>query len=92
LFEKFRKEILQSRLIMAEGKLQIEGEVIHVIVKACYNFSPLLRSLTAAKEKNLPLLTLAYPDEKSIPPGLNKRSQVREVAADKVMPGARNFK
>src|SRR3989337_1155940 len=32
LFEKFRKEILQSRLIMVEGKLQIEGEVIHVIV------------------------------------------------------------
>ncbi len=33
LFEKFRKEILQSKLIMVEGKLQIEGEVIHVIVR-----------------------------------------------------------
>jgi error-prone DNA polymerase len=92
LFEKFRKEILQSRLIMVEGKLQIEGEVIHVIVKRCYNFSPLLRSLTPTNNENLPLLTLAYPDEKSIPPGLNKRSQVREVQQEKIFPEARNFK
>jgi len=33
LFEQFRKEILQSKLIMVEGKLQIEGEVIHAIVQ-----------------------------------------------------------
>ena len=92
LFEKFRKEILQSRLIMVEGKLQIEGEVIHVIVKQCYNFSPLLRALTPTNNENLPILTLAYPDEKSIPPGLNKRSQVREAAPEKVFPEARNFK
>jgi len=38
LFEKFRKEILQSKLIMVEGTLQIEGEVIHVIVRRCHNF------------------------------------------------------
>ncbi|MEO6733911.1 MAG: error-prone DNA polymerase [Ferruginibacter sp.] len=92
LFEKFRKEILQSKLIMVEGKLQIEGEVIHVIVRRCHNFSPLLRTLTPTNNENLPLLTLAYPDEKSIPPGLNKRSQVREVAKEKVFPEARNFK
>ena len=92
LFEKFRKEILQSRLIMVEGKLQIEGEVIHVIVKRCYDFSKLLRSLTPANNENLPLLTLAYPDEKSIPPPQNKRSQVREVAQENIFPGARNFR
>jgi error-prone DNA polymerase len=92
LFEKFRKEILQSRLIMVEGKLQIEGEVIHVIVKRCYDFSKLLRSLTPANNENLPLLTLAYPDEKSIPPAQNKRTQVREVAQEKIFPEARNFR
>src|SRR5678816_4075775 len=33
LFENiYRKEILHSKLLMVEGKLQIEGEVIHVIV------------------------------------------------------------
>ena len=92
LFEKFRKEILQSHLIMVEGKLQIEGTVIHVIVKQCYNFSTLLRTLTPTDNENLPLLTLAYPDEKSIPPGLDKRSQVRELPPDKIFPDARNFK
>ena len=45
LFDKYRKEILQSKLLMVEGKLQREGEVIHVIVKRCYNFSKLLRQL-----------------------------------------------
>ena len=92
LFEKFRKEILQSRLIMAEGKLQIEGEVIHVIVKSCHNFSPLLRTLTPANNENLPLLTLAYPDEKSIPPGVNKGLQVKVDEQEKIFPEARNFK
>ena len=92
LFETFRKEILQSRLIMVEGRVQIEGEVIHVIVKRCYDFSKLLRHLTAANNENLPLLTLAYPDEKSIPPPQNKRSQVREVAQEKIFPEARNFR
>ena len=77
---------------MVEGKLQIEGEVIHVIVKRCYNFSSLLRILTPTNNENLPLLTLAYPDEKSIPPGLDKRSQVRENRQEKIFAEARNFR
>ncbi len=92
LFEKFRKEILQSRLIMVEGKLQIEGEVIHVIVKRCYDFSKLLRHLTPSGNENLPVLTLARPDEKSIPPPVNKRSQVRDTAQENIFPEARNFR
>lgn len=92
LFEKFRKEILQSRLIMVEGKLQIEGEVIHVIVKTCHNFSKLLRQLTPSGEENPSVLTLARPDETSIPPPQNKRSQVRELAQEKLFPEARNFR
>jgi len=47
LFEQYRKDILQSRLLMVEGQLQREGEVIHVIVKRCHNLSGLLRQLTA---------------------------------------------
>jgi error-prone DNA polymerase len=53
LFEEFRKEILQSKLIMVEGKLQIEGEVIHVIARRIYNFSKLLKTLTE-EEKVFP--------------------------------------
>lgn len=92
LFEKFRKEILKSRLIMVTGKLQIEGEVIHVIVKTCYDFSRMLREL-APKDRELPQVqTLAFPDETSIPSGQNRKTQVREVAQDKVFPAARNFR
>lgn len=43
LFDKYRKEILQSTLLMVEGKLQREGEVIHVIVQRCQNFNRLLK-------------------------------------------------
>lgn len=56
IFDTYRKEILQSRLIMVEGKLQIEGEVIHVVVSGCYNFSKLLKGLTSSQkpaERNL---------------------------------------
>jgi error-prone DNA polymerase len=92
LFEKFRKEIIQSRLIMVEGKVQIEGEVIHVIVQRCFNFSSLLKNLTPKHNEDLPVLTLAYPDEKSVPPGLDKRSQPKEMPQKKIFPEARNFK
>lgn len=92
LFDTYRKEILQSRLIMVEGTLQIEGAVIHVIVKRCYNFSKMLRTLTAAQNENLPLLTLSSSDEKSIPSGLNKRIQKRERPQEQVFPEGRNFK
>lgn len=58
LFDKFRKEILQSRLLMVEGKLQREGEVMHVIVQRCYNLSGLLRQLALPKEEApLPKIT-----------------------------------
>jgi len=52
---------------MVEGKLQIEGEVIHVIVSAAWDCSKLLRRLTPGGSQDLPVLTLARADEKSIP-------------------------
>lgn len=70
LFDLYRKEILQSRLIMVEGKLQIEGEVIHVVVSACYNFSKLLKHLTASQKEEATLLTLSRGDEKPVPGNL----------------------
>jgi error-prone DNA polymerase len=67
LFNQYRKEIIQSRLFMVAGKLQIEGEVIHVVAKRCFNLNSLLRGLTVANEDNLPLLTLARADETTAP-------------------------
>lgn len=92
LFDEYRKPILQSRLIMVEGTLQVEGEVIHVIVSACYDFSKFLRYLTASLNEQLSLLTLSRADEKSLPPGLDKKEQMRETKEKIVIPGARNFK
>ncbi len=92
LFDKYRKEILQSRLLMVEGTLQREGEVIHVIVKHCHNFSQLLRHLTVAEDENPPLLTLSRSDEKTIPTDVQKNPHVREMTQKEIFPEARNFK
>ncbi|MES2409928.1 MAG: error-prone DNA polymerase [Bacteroidota bacterium] len=62
VFEKFRREIVQARLLMVEGKLQIEGEVIHVITNKCYNLSYLLRGITTNAEEVVS--TLSRSDEK----------------------------
>ncbi len=92
LFDEFRKPILQSRLIMVEGNVQIEGEVIHVIVKRCYDFSTLLRQLTLTNNNNFPELPMSRSDERSIPIPQKKKSLVKESGQEKVFPGARNFK
>jgi error-prone DNA polymerase len=92
LFEKFRKEIIQSKLIMVEGKLQIEGEVIHVIAKQCYNFSKLLRHLTASKNEDLPVSSLSRADEKSLPLFQAKKSVNRENIPESIFHDGRNFK
>ncbi|MEO6903613.1 MAG: error-prone DNA polymerase [Bacteroidia bacterium] len=52
LFSTYRKEIVNSHLLMVEGKVQKEGEVIHVVVQRCYNLSGLLLPLTSSKETN----------------------------------------
>jgi error-prone DNA polymerase len=48
----YRREILQSKLMMVEGKLQIEGEVIHVIVEKCFDLSRMLRRLSTGELEN----------------------------------------
>ena len=50
MFEKYRREILQARLLMVTGKLQIEGEVIHVVVQHCTNLNGWLRGLAAPED------------------------------------------
>ena len=57
LFDTYHRDIVQARLLMVEGKLQVEGEVIHVVAQRCYNISGLLRQLTASKEEAPALLT-----------------------------------
>lgn len=92
LFEKYRKEILGARLLMVEGKLQREGEVVHVIVKHCHNLTGLLKNLKDKGDDSL--ISLSKTEEQPPFPSENKRSQVREVVAkqETVFPKARNFR
>ena len=93
LFDKYRKEIVQSRLLMVEGKLQIEGEVIHIVVQRCFNLSKLLRGMTASENEDLPLLTLARADETTSPVP-NERNTIPKLEAPQkeVFHKGRNFK
>jgi error-prone DNA polymerase len=76
IFEKYRKEILQARLFMVEGKLQIEGDVIHVVASRCFNLNKMLNGLTAVTDDDFPFMpsrgdevTAPFPyDARSIPP------------------------
>jgi error-prone DNA polymerase len=92
LFDKYRKEILQSRLLMVEGKLQIEGLVIHVIVNRCYNLSKYLSDLVPQKNEDVPVLSLSRADEQtaSVP---DKRNTVpnQNKGVEKVFHKGRNF-
>ena len=82
----YRKALLGSRLFMAEGTVQIEGDVIHVIVNAGYDLSKLLRNLTSVGNEDLPLLTLSRADEKVPIPDKRLAEQ------KKLFPDARNFR
>jgi error-prone DNA polymerase len=93
LFEKFRKEIIQSRLLMVEGKLQIEGEVIHVIVKRCFDLTSMLRSMDRAEGSDFPAVAFSRSDERTSPyPTGSKDGQEKGSTTESAIPGGRNFK
>ncbi len=62
-FEKYRKEILQARLLMVTGKLQVEGEVIHVVVQSCYNLNGIMNLDTEGRDIGS-VHNPAHPDKK----------------------------
>lgn len=90
-FDHYRKEIIQSRLLMVEGKLQIEGEVIHVVVSRCFNFSRLLQSLVPYQVGETTIRTLARSDETSSP-GPDTRDPKKSSTQTDMFPGGRNFR
>jgi error-prone DNA polymerase len=93
LFTQYRKEILGSKLLMAEGKLQREGEVVHIIVKRCFNLSKMLRGLSLAENDNQPVLTLSRADEKSTPYPVEPRViPSHQIIRKDIFPKGRNFK
>ncbi len=91
IFDRYRKEIIQSRLVMVEGKLQIEGEVIHVVASRCYNYSRLLQKLVPDKTKEPELTPLFRSDETTSPVHDPRDVQTKEILKEKIFHKGRNF-
>lgn len=98
LFEKYRKEILHAKLLMVEGKLQREKEVVHVIVTKCTDLTKLLSKLVQRKQDDLPLLSLKEADVKNTQHVASADSaQKKQIPSTEEVPkgvfhGGRNFK
>jgi error-prone DNA polymerase len=88
LFDKYRKEIVQSKLLMVAGKLQIANGVTHLVVHRCFNLTPLLQSLT---DVNALPQTLARGDETTKPVNYDGRSTPPAVSTEGAFHKGRNF-
>ncbi|HYD19172.1 MAG TPA: error-prone DNA polymerase [Patescibacteria group bacterium] len=81
VFDTYRRALLPAKLLMVEGKLQREGDVIHIVAEGLYDLTPWLRGLTPADDSPPPLLQPPHP-----------RSQLPDRAlADRSLPGSRDF-
>jgi error-prone DNA polymerase len=91
-FDKYRKEIVQSKLLMVQGKLQKEGEVIHVIVQQCFNMNGLLSDEIQSHQELS--ISLSIADEKD--GGGHAKERARHVKAKSaqtnLFPDGRNFR
>lgn len=76
---------------MVEGKLQVEGDVIHVVANRCFNLNGLLRKLTGHEDDALLTTTLSHSDETTAPYAYDPRQQTPKPAEDLFHKG-RNFK
>lgn len=87
LFATYRKEIVHSRLLMVEGKVQKEGEVIHVVASKCYDLTGILGSLSSAEARASENLTDDW--EKSGPAGAE---ELETEEPKSIFYGGRNFR
>jgi error-prone DNA polymerase len=77
IFERQRRLILSSPMIGAKGRVQREGEVIHLIAREFFDFSGLLRTVGDRDERSLLLLDPGAPNAAMEP----RRSQTIKIAA-----------
>ena len=90
-FDEYRKEIIQSRLLMVQGKLQKEGEVIHVMAERCFNISGLLQRLVPEEEEVGTVGTTFRADETTSRPD-ERAMHPRNVVQLRIFPEGRNFR
>ncbi|MBX9458419.1 MAG: error-prone DNA polymerase [Rhizobium sp.] len=94
VFERFRAEVLGSRLCAVDGMVQKESGVIHVIAARLYDYSPLLARLSGNEFD----IAVTNGDEVRRPVEADSRSHPRDIRhnlsytpAAGVMPRGRNF-
>ncbi len=56
VFERYRAEVMTSRLLACSGKVQTEGNVIHVVASELFDLSHWLKDLEKDPEETLPVL------------------------------------
>jgi error-prone DNA polymerase len=94
-FERFRPVVLGGRLISVFGKLQREGQVIHVIADRILDFSPKLAELSDGAA-DLSIAGLARADEARSPrddprQGALTKAQMAAARAAAILPRSRDF-
>ena len=94
MFDRYRKEILQAKLLMVEGQVQIEGVVIHIVVKRCSNVSGILQKLSKTNFENQQLVTPYRANEKDTEnyTTQDKRVQRKLAIQGDIFHGGRNFR
>ena len=70
---------------MVEGKLQREGEVVHIIAQKLFDYTKLLKVIATKEYDQLPLLSLSPTSE-------YKGSAVKQGKPEEVFYEGRNFK
>lgn len=94
VFDKYRKEILQARLLMVEGQVQIEGSVVHIVVKRCSNISGLLHKLDRMNGDTTQLVAQYRANEQEMEhyTTQDKRVQKKHAIQGDIFHGGRNFR
>ncbi|HTK19209.1 MAG TPA: error-prone DNA polymerase [Mucilaginibacter sp.] len=92
LFDKYAKVIMNSQILMVEGKIE-RTEVVHVIVSRCFNYNALTAGLTDRMSTNLPIMTPTSSDDKSglyIPD--DPRNKAAKLSPKEYLGNGRNFR
>ena len=93
LFEQYRREVTRSTFLMVEGKVQIEGKVIHVIAHKCADFTGMLKQLSKDKSDPEKMQTFSRADERNdLYVANNKREGSAKPVQGNLFPGSRDFK
>jgi error-prone DNA polymerase len=58
VFERYRRVVMGAKLVECQGRVQREGEVIHVVAERLIDLSPLLRQLWDPEARERPPLRL----------------------------------